>query len=104
MRLTKIASMFSTIHSKICIIGGGSGGLSVSSNLLKTFKGSDLRIFEPRTTHHYQSSYTLIGGGLASPSLATKPQKDIFSKDIPVTFEAVTKIDPTKNLIITERG
>jgi NADPH-dependent 2,4-dienoyl-CoA reductase/sulfur reductase-like enzyme len=104
MRLSRVSAMFSTIHTKICIVGGGSGGLNISSNLLRAFSGSEMRIFEPSTIHYYQPGYTLIGGGIADARIATRPQKDILHRDIPVVYQAVARIDPTKNLIITDKG
>lgn len=38
--------MFST-HSKICIIGGGTGGLNLSAHLIKAkINAKDIRIFD----------------------------------------------------------
>lgn len=104
MRISRVHALFSTIHSKICIIGGGTAGLNVSRQLLKSFKGSEIRVFDPSTTHYYQPGFTTIGGGLANPTVATRPQSEVLSKDIAVTFQAITKVDPSKNMIYTDKG
>ena len=51
---------------QIAIVGGGTGGLTIGAQLLKTgrFSAKDITIFDPSEIHHYQPSYTMIGGGI----------------------------------------
>ena len=88
----RLGYLFSSIHSKICIIGGGSGGLNISAHLLKTFPASDLRIFEPSPIHYYQPAFTMIGGDIASGRVAVRDNIDVLPRDIPLTAQAVTKV------------
>ena len=48
---------FSIYHSKIAVIGAGSGGHSFTANILKFSKGavnaSDITIFDPSPNHYY---------------------------------------------------
>lgn len=101
----RVNFMFSrAMHSKICLIGGGSAGLNISAHLLKHFNGSEMRIFEPSLKHYYQPGYTMIGAGIASPSVAVKDNKEVLSANIPWTTQYVTKVNPKDNLIHTEKG
>lgn len=102
---SRINFMFSrATHSKICLIGGGSAGLNISSHLLKHFSGSDMRIFEPSLIHYYQPGYTMIGADIASSRVATRPNKDVLNRDIPWTTDYVTKIEADKSLLHTQKG
>jgi hypothetical protein len=81
----RLGYLFSTIHSKICIVGGGSAGLNISAHLLKTFPASEMRIFEPNPIHYYQPAFTMIGGDIASSRDAIGEARDVLPKDIPLT-------------------
>lgn len=64
---TQIYKMFST-HTKFCIIGGGTGGLNLSTHLLRSnINAKDIRIFEGCDTHYYQPGWTMLGGDLCTP-------------------------------------
>ena len=64
-----ICNMFAT-HTKICIIGGGTGGLNLSTHLMRAnINPKDIRIFEPAKKHYYQPGWTMVGGGLCDVSL-----------------------------------
>ena len=46
MKRTAIFKLFST-HTKICIIGGGTGGLNLSAHLLRAkINANDIRVFD----------------------------------------------------------
>ena len=61
----KRARMFST-HCRVAVIGGGTAGLASSAQLAKSgcFTKEDITVFDPSSDHHYQPSYTMIGGGV----------------------------------------
>lgn len=48
MLLTKLIQYNFAHHTKICIIGGGTGGVNVSAHLLRSkVPAKDITIFEP---------------------------------------------------------
>jgi len=49
-------SKASIIHTPICIVGGGTCGVSIAAKLIKSgkFAKTDVRVFEPSDTHIYQ--------------------------------------------------
>jgi sulfide:quinone oxidoreductase len=51
-------------HHQVLIVGGGSGGLTVASQLLRARPGLDVAILEPASVHDYQSGWILAGAGL----------------------------------------
>ena len=93
MRRTAIFKLFST-HSKICIIGGGTGGLNLSAHLLRAnIPACDMRIIEPSKTHYYQPGWTMLGSDLCNPDLTYRPMADVLPHDIAFTNDRVTKVD-----------
>jgi sulfide:quinone oxidoreductase len=46
----------------------------------------------------------MVGGNLTPATIATRPQRELFPQQLPITFQAVTKIDPENNRLTTERG
>ncbi|KAF2131247.1 FAD/NAD(P)-binding domain-containing protein [Dothidotthia symphoricarpi CBS 119687] len=68
------ARAFATVHPvttashahKVLIVGGGSAGLSIAHQLLRTgrFQARDIALADPSQYHHYQPGWTLVGGGL----------------------------------------
>jgi len=43
------------IHTAVCIVGGGTSGVSIAAKLIKSgkFAKTDVRVFEPNETHIY---------------------------------------------------
>lgn len=96
-------------HSKVIIIGAGTGGITTANQLIqgKNFKNTDITIFDPHTIHYYQPGFTKIAGlpGMAK-RLSNAIRYDI--KEITKNFNfknwAVKEFDPDNNAIIDEHG
>ena len=65
---------FSTMHTKVAVIGAGTGGQSLIAQLARTGKvdASDITVFDPKTEHHYQAAYTMVAGGVMADAARTK--------------------------------
>ncbi len=95
LRMTNIMGF---AHTKICIVGGGTGGLNVSSHLLRAkIPGNDIRIFEGNSRHYYQPGWTMLGANLCKPSLTYRNMHDVLPKNVHVTGQYVKAINPEKN-------
>jgi NADPH-dependent 2,4-dienoyl-CoA reductase/sulfur reductase-like enzyme len=104
MKRTAFGFLFS-IHSKICIIGGGTGGINLSTHLMRAnIPGSDIRIIEPAEYHYYQPGWTMLGADLCSPELTRRKMRDIIPWNVKWTKEKVINIDAEKNTIHTDEG
>ena len=65
-----------TTHKhQVVVIGGGTGGIMVSAQLLKARKNLDIAIVEPSEEHGYQPAWTLVGAGLMKKSQTVRPEK-----------------------------
>lgn len=107
---------FST-HCRVAVVGGGTAGLAVSSQLAKsgTFTKDDITVFDPHESHHYQPSYTMIGGGVLGTSVADvkkqehkyvkRSMKSMFAPcGVALRSESVKNFDPDNNKLTTDKG
>lgn len=105
MFIGKRVIVFSYHHTKYCIIGGGTGGLNTASHLLRSnVRPTDIRIFEPAEYHYYQPGWTMIGFNMVEPEPTRKRMEDVIPEQAHWTKERVARIDPSKNLLVTNRG
>lgn len=103
-------------HSRVAVIGGGTAGMSASSQLAKSgvFKPHEISVIEPRDTHHYQPSFTMIGGGVLGTNEATvrkreyshikRPMDSLFNTGVNLIKEKVVSLDPENNSFTTNKG
>ena len=57
----------------VVIIGGGAGGATVASLLLKARPDLDVAIIEPSETHWSQPAWTLVGAGAYDVEATGRP-------------------------------
>ncbi|AFY85365.1 NAD(P)/FAD-dependent oxidoreductase [Oscillatoria acuminata] len=93
-----------TIHHQILAIGGGSAGISTSSQLLAKNPALDIAIIEPSDIHYYQPGWTLTGGGVFQIEDTRKPQKDVMPKGVTWIKDKAVKLNPDGNTVITASG
>jgi len=94
-----------TAHKhQIVVIGGGTGGIMVSSQLLKARKGLDLAIIEPSEQHVYQPAWTLVGAGLMKKSATIRKEKKQMPKKATWIKDYVETVDPDKMEITLKSG
>jgi NADH dehydrogenase FAD-containing subunit len=97
-------------HSKIIVIGAGTGGISVSRQLENTglVKPNEITIFDPEKIHHYQPGWTKIGGGVITNnymiSNIMKMNTSDLTKGLNFKNLAVKQINPNDNCVTTDNG
>lgn len=64
---------------RILVVGGGSGGLTTASMLLRRQPSLQITIVEPNDFHYYQPAWTLVGGGC----YAVENTRQLMSQVIP---------------------
>lgn len=93
-----------TLHHQIVVVGGGSAGITVTAQLLRKNSKLDLAIIEPSDKHYYQPAWTLVGGGQYKINNTAKDEKDVIPSGVSWIKDAVEKLDPDNNLVITKEG
>lgn len=106
-RKSYLNKSFSTaIHTPICIIGAGTAGINLATQL--TVKHgvlkNQIRIFDPSQIHYYQPGWTMVGGGLMTPNKVVNYTTKLIPKGVNWTNIAVSNIEPENNSIKTEDG
>jgi eukaryotic sulfide quinone oxidoreductase len=108
---------FSAYSTKVAIIGAGPAGHSISAMLSRSgkFSSGEITVFDKRLEHHYQPSYTMVGGGVLGDVEAThkveksvvyRPQSELFNvkKEITWAQQNVASVDPAKDELTLENG
>ena len=88
----------------VVIIGGGAGGISTASSILKRRKDADIAIIEPRTQHYYQPGWTLVGGGVFQREQTERQMAGLMPKSVQWIHAACAAFEPERNQIILEDG
>jgi len=91
-------------HHKILIIGGGTGGIAVASQLQKELADPDIAILEPADTHYYQPGWTFVGGGIFRKEETARSMGEIIPRGTHWIHDAAAKIDPETCTVTTETG
>ncbi|KAG2237585.1 hypothetical protein BDF21DRAFT_443212 [Thamnidium elegans] len=84
---------------KVVVVGGGPGGLSVSSTVSKLLGKNQVAVIEPSNKHYYQPLWTYVGGGLKNFSESVKPMADVMPLDAEWIQDKVTEFDPDNNTV-----
>ena len=88
-------------HYEILIIGGGTGGLTVASQLAARIGGGAMAVIEPSPTHYYQPLWTLVGGGIFPKEESARDEADFIPEGVTWIQEAATSIDPEHRTVHT---
>lgn len=91
-------------HHQIVIIGAGTAGIMVSSQLMKQNRNLDIAIIDPADTHYYQAAWTLVGANAYSYADTAKPMKDLIPKGVSWVKDYVDQIDPDNNQLTVRGG
>ncbi|KAJ0163810.1 Sulfide:quinone oxidoreductase, mitochondrial [Colletotrichum tanaceti] len=102
--VTPVAS--ASRNHKVVVIGGGSAGLSISHQLLRTgpFSPDDIAIVDPAEWHHYQPGWTLVGGGLKSKQELRRPLRSLIDPKLKFYQQTVSTFAPGDNSIQLGNG
>ena len=80
------------LHHQVLIIGGGTAGIMVASQLRRKNKEIEIGIIEPSEHHYYQAAWTLVGANAykfkdtVRPMIELIPENVNWIKDYAETF------------------
>ena len=97
--------MSESFHHQIVIIGGGTAGITVASQLAKGwFNSRDVAVIEPSDKHYYQPLWTLVGAGLARKEVTERAEASVIPRRVTWIQDAVAEFLPEQNTIRTRDG
>jgi len=88
----------------VIVVGGGSAGIAVASSLLKRRPQLDIVVVEPRYKHFYQPGFTMVGGGVFSPTQPQTFTKKVMPSGVRWIEAAAASFEPEHNQITLEDG
>ncbi|MEX0599777.1 MAG: FAD/NAD(P)-binding oxidoreductase [Rhodothermales bacterium] len=91
-------------HHEVVIIGGGTGGITVASQLLRAREGMDIAVIEPSTEHYYQPLWTLVGGGIYPKERSRRSEISVMPDGVEWIRERATHVDPDRQIVETGSG
>ena len=84
---------------RFIVIGGGTGGISISARLRKKFPNDSIAIIEPSENHYYQPLWTLVGGGVVPKEITCKPMEKLIPSKVTWIKAKVSELLPDKNSV-----
>ena len=97
----------STFHShKVVVVGGGTAGLAVSHQLLRSgqFRQNDIAVIDPAEWHHYQPGWTLVGGGLKQKEALRRREENLIDTKMRFYNSGVKTFTPNENFVTLNNG
>jgi sulfide:quinone oxidoreductase len=93
-----------SIHHRVVVVGGGTGGITVASRLLRKSPHLDLAIIEPSEKHYYQPLWTLVGGGIYPRTVTARDEASVIPPGAKWIKDAVKELRPDQNSLLTGDG
>ena len=88
----------------IVVIGAGTGGMSVASQLRKKLPNVAITIVDGAKLHFYQPGFTKLGGGVYNSSKYLVYNVSDLAKNFNLVRESVQEIDPINKKLKFEKG
>ena len=97
-----------TRHTKICIIGGGAGGVTLGGKLTKGFnkviEPCQATIIDGDSLHHYKPGWTLYSTNNLSEDQIVKDIRKLIPDGMNFINQYVSRIDPENNTVHLRDG
>jgi sulfide:quinone oxidoreductase len=101
----KSLTMADNAHHRVLIVGGGTAGITVATNLKRRAPaGTDIAILEPSPSHYYQPCFTLVGAGAYALDSTRRPTESLVPSGVRLIRAAAEKFDPENNQVSLRDG
>ncbi len=87
--------------TKIVIIGGGTGGIMLAAQFIKSKSPVNITLIEPADTHWYHPAWTLVGAGAYDIKKTSKPMSEMIPEKVNWIKDYATGFKPEENKITT---
>ncbi|MCB1672312.1 MAG: NAD(P)/FAD-dependent oxidoreductase, partial [Pseudomonadales bacterium] len=88
----------------IVVVGGGSGGISVTTSLLKRNPDLRIAIIEPASEHYYQPGWTMVGGGVFKAPETRRQTGDLMPSKATWIKQSAVSFAPEQNEVELDDG
>ncbi|MBO8172865.1 MAG: NAD(P)/FAD-dependent oxidoreductase [Bacillaceae bacterium] len=91
-------------HHQVVVVGGGTAGITVASQLSRQMSQADIAIIDPATKHYYQPLWTLVGAGVYPKEVTEREEASLIPPGATWIQDAVTEFYPDDNYVVTRGG
>lgn len=91
-------------HHQVLIIGGGTAGIMVASQLKRKNKNVDIGLVEPSEKHYYQPAWTLVGANTYDFEKTERDMSSLIPDGVKWIKEHADTFVPDQNKVITAEG
>ncbi|CAB1331868.1 unnamed protein product [Coregonus sp. 'balchen'] len=91
-------------HYKVLVLGGGSGGITMSARMKRKLGAENVAIVEPSEMHYYQPIWTLVGAGAKNVASSGRPTASVVPSGVKWVRSRVQEINPDTNTVRTGNG
>ncbi|XP_001367951.2 sulfide:quinone oxidoreductase, mitochondrial [Monodelphis domestica] len=91
-------------YYEVLVLGGGCGGISMSSRMKKKVGAENVAIIEPSEKHFYQPLWTLVGAGAKQLSSSGRSMASVIPSGVEWIKSRVVDLEPDKNCVYIDSG
>ena len=91
-------------HYQVLIIGGGTAGIMVASQLKRKNPSIQIGLIEPSDKHYYQPAWTLVGANTYKFKDTVRPMASLIPKGVDWIKEYADAFKPEQNSVVTKNG
>lgn len=91
-------------HYQVVVVGGGSAGLAVASQLCNKPNAPQVAVIDPADKHYYQPLWTLVGAGVFPKEETERNEADYIPAGATWVKEFVSTFDPDNNSLTLKNG
>ncbi len=91
-------------HYQVVVVGAGSAGLTVASQLMNTPNPPEVAIIDPAEKHYYQPLWTLIGAGVFPKEESERDQEAFIPYGATWIKAPVASFQPRQNALTLANG
>ncbi|XP_045894457.1 sulfide:quinone oxidoreductase, mitochondrial isoform X3 [Micropterus dolomieu] len=103
-RLHRSSSASAKHHYKMLVLGGGSGGITMSARMKRMMGAENVAVVEPSEMHYYQPIWTLVGAGAKTVASSGRSTASVVPSGVKWVKSKVQEINPDANTVRTDDG
>ncbi|XP_031696614.1 sulfide:quinone oxidoreductase, mitochondrial-like, partial [Anarrhichthys ocellatus] len=92
------------LHYKMLVVGGGTGGISMSARMKRMMGAENVAVVEPSEMHYYQPIWTLVGAGAKTLTSSGRSTASVMPSGVKWVKSKVQEINPDTNTVRTDDG
>ena len=101
MKINNLIRFTFAKHSRYLVVGGGTGGVSIASHLIRSgVHAQEIRMIDPAPNHYYQPGWTMVGAGQWMIHSTAQKMEETVPKNVNLVKEKVKVVKPEENKVV----